>query len=40
MSERKLGSVTYREVGQDYFDKRGCGDMRASGRSGRSASGP
>jgi ethanolamine permease len=23
MSERKLGSVTYREVGQDYFDKRG-----------------
>jgi ethanolamine permease len=23
MSERKLGSVTYREVDQDYFDKRG-----------------
>jgi ethanolamine permease len=23
MSERKLGSVTYREVGEDYFDKRG-----------------
>jgi ethanolamine permease len=23
VSERKLGSVTYREVGQDYFDKRG-----------------
>jgi len=23
MSERKLGSVTYREVGQEYFDKRG-----------------
>ncbi len=23
MSERKLGSVTYREVGQDYFEKRG-----------------
>jgi ethanolamine permease len=23
MSERKLGSVTYREVGEEYFDKRG-----------------
>ena len=23
MSERKLGSVTYREVGEDYFEKRG-----------------
>ena len=23
MSERKVGSVTYQEVGQDYFDKRG-----------------
>jgi hypothetical protein len=23
MSERKLGSVTYQEVGEDYFEKRG-----------------
>ena len=40
MSERKVGSVTYQEVGEDYFKQRGLRRHAASCRCGRSASAP